>query len=137
MQHVARRVPLEQGQEVRHTAPADIRRLAVHRRQIDQQLLQAARRGRSVGQTIHAQRLGGNALPYLGLVGRLGEEFQVGMGVHIDEAGADDVSAGVDDAPGVHRRNVPGHHLNGIAGHGHAAAIAGRPRAVNHRAVGK
>ena len=52
---------------------------------------------RSVGYAVDADEFGGDALADLGIVVRLAEDGEAGVGVEVDEAGAHDVSGGVDD----------------------------------------
>ena len=137
MEHVAGGVAVKQGQKVGDAAPADVRRLAVDRRQVDQELLQGSGCGWRIGQAVHAQGLGGHALADLGLVVRVGEQLEVGMGVHVDEAGANHVAAGVDGAAGIDRRRIARDDLDRVAGDGNTGPIAGGAGAVDHRAVGK
>ena len=42
-----------------------------------------------IGIAVDSHELGGNALPDLGMVLRLGEDDETGVGVHVDEPGAD------------------------------------------------
>jgi hypothetical protein len=56
---------------------------------------------RRVGAAVDADDLGRDALPDLGLVPGLGEDDQAGMGVHVDEAGADDPPRRVERAVGL------------------------------------
>ena len=137
MEDVAGGVTIEQGEEVGDAAPADIRWRPIDRRQIDQELLQGSGRGGSVRQAVHAEGLGGDSLPDLGLVVRIGEQLEVGMGVHINEAGANHVAAGVHGAPSIDRRGIAGDDLYGVSGYGDAGAITRRAGAVDHRAVSK
>ena len=138
VKHVAGGVAVKQGEEIRDAAPAHaIGSGSVDGSQIDEELFQGPGRGWRVGQAVHPQRFRGYALADFGFVGRLGEELEVGMGVHINEAGADDIAGGVNGAAGVNGGYVAGHHLHGIAGYGNAGAVAGGAGAVNHRAVGK
>ena len=138
VEHVARRVAVEQSQVVGYAAPPHaIGSGPVHRREIHQQILQRpGRRGR-VGQAVHAQSFGGYALTDLGFVRRFGEQFQVGVGVHVDESGAHDITAGVDDTARRHAGDVASHHFQRIARHGHAAPESGRTRTVDYRAIGQ
>ena len=48
-----------------------------------------------VGDAVDAHQLGGDALAHLGVVVRLAEDGQAGVGVQVNEAGADDVAGGV------------------------------------------
>ena len=137
VQDIAGGVAVKQGQKIGHAAPAGVGRRAVDGRQIGQQLFQAPGRGGGVGQAVHPQRFGGDALPDFRFVGRLGEQLQVGMGVHINEAGADDIPAGVHGAGGGHAGHIAGDDPQAVAGHGHAAPVAGRASAVHNRSVGK
>ena len=137
MEHVAGGVAIEQGEEVRDAAPADVRRFAIDRRQVHQELLQCPRGGGRVRQAVHAQRFGGYSLSDLGLMVGIGEQLQVGMGVHVNEAGADHVAAGVNGAAGVDGRSVARDDPDRVAGDSDAAAIAGGSGAVDHRAVGE
>ena len=58
-------------------------------------------RKRGVGAAVDADDLGRHALPHLGLVAGLGEDDQAGVGVHVDEAGADDPPGRVERAVGL------------------------------------
>ena len=137
MDNVAGGVAIEEREEVGDAAPSHIWGIAVDRREVDQELLQSPGRRRSIGQAVHSQGLGGYALADLGLMVGVGEQLQVGMRVHIDEARADHVAAGVDGAAGVDRRRAAGYDLDGVARDGNAGPIAGGPGAIDHRAVGK
>ena len=137
VEHIAGGVAVEESEEVGDAAPTYVRRSAVDRRQVNEELLQGAGSGGRIGKAVHAQGLGSHTLADFGLVVWIGEQLQVGMGMHVDEAGADDVATGVDGAAGIHGRRVAADDMNGVAGDGNAGAVTGGSGAVDHRAVGK
>lgn len=53
-----------------------------------------------VGVAVDAYEFGGDALADLGVVLGLGEDDEAGVGVHVDEAGADDFARGIDGVVG-------------------------------------
>ena len=63
----------------------------------------AARRRRGRREAAHARHLGGDALPDLGLRRGAGEEREVRVGVHVDEAGRDHAPGGIDHVGGLAR----------------------------------
>ena len=141
MEDIAGGAAVKKRQVVGHAAPADIGRGAVDGGQIDEQLFQSARGGGGVGKAVHTQGFGGDALPDFGVVGRFGEQFEVGVGVHINEAGADDIIGGVHGAGGVDGGaggvGGGGDDLDGVAGDGDAGAVGGGAAAVDDGSVGE
>ena len=67
---------------------------------VDQRLEVTGVRDRRIAQAVDADDLGGDALPHLRLVQRVGEDHQAGVAVEVDEPGADDEPCRVDAAVG-------------------------------------
>ena len=88
---------------------------------------------RSVGYAVDADELGGDALAHLGIVVGLAEDGEAGVGMEVDETGADDVSGGVDDAAGVAAEVgvVAAMDGDGVAGDGDGRFEAGAAGAVD------
>ena len=134
--HVAGHAIVEQVEVLADRAPANtLGRHTIHRGEVVQQLFQFLGRGGGVGQAVHAHELGGHALPQLDLVLRIGEQDKVGMGVHVDEARADDTAANVDHPPGLDVGIPRTHDGDGVARDAHAATEPGLASAVYDSSV--
>ena len=113
--HIAGDPAIEQIEVFTHGPPAHVRGgSAVDRGEVVQELLQLIGRRRGIGQSVHAEEFGGDALAELRLMPGFRQKDEVRMGVHIYEAGADDalvhiyglscfntVAAGTDYGDGV------------------------------------
>ena len=90
---------------------------------------------RRVRDAVNAHKFGGDPLPHLGIVVRLPQDGQPGVGVQVNEAGADDVPGGVYGS----RRFKPGHvaAVDGhpVALHGDGGVKTGAAGAVYDQAV--
>ena len=127
---------VEEVQELLYGAPTDVGRgLAVDCGQVPEELLKFFGRRRGVGQAILAQGVGGDSLRELGLVPGVVQEGEVRVGVHVDEAGGDDTSRGVDGARCLNSRGLPPDDGHRVPGHAHVGAEPGLPRAVNDSAA--
>ena len=64
---------------------------------------------------VDADDLGRDPLPHLGLVPGLGQDHEAGVGVHVDEPGADDAPGRVERAMRLHAVEVPAEQPDPLA----------------------
>jgi hypothetical protein len=88
-----------------------------------------------VGAAVDADQLRGHPLADLGLVPRLGEDDQARVRVHVDEARADHAAGGVDDATGLHPREVAAEDGHALVLHADGAVEARVTGAVDDESV--
>ena len=93
----------------------------------------APRRRRGRGEAAHARHLGGDALPDLGLRGGIGEQGEVGVGVHVDEPGRDHAPRGIDH-PGGFAREVGRDRRDAVPGERDVRPAPRGPGPVEDRA---
>jgi hypothetical protein len=74
---------------------------------------------RRIGIAVHADQLGGHTLTHLGFVAWFCEHDEAGVGVHIDEPGADNSSLGVDDACSLNVGQVAPQDVDLLSFHSH------------------
>ena len=82
----------------RAPAPVEPGRVLVPARELPAQLLEHLVGDRGVAEAVLAEHVERHALVHLRLVGRIDEQLQVGVRVHVDEAGADEEPVRVDHA---------------------------------------
>ena len=134
--HVDGRGAIEAIQVLVDTAPGVVesRRVAVEPRRVTPHVVERRGRGRREGAAVLANDVGGDALPQGRQVNRVGQEHQVAMHVHVDEAG-DDIPPGHVDLAWSRRPVEP----PDLGDHGlqerHVGPIGRTARAVNHPAV--
>ena len=134
--HVASHPVVQQVQELFNAAPADAGgRRSVDRGQVGKQMLQVGGGSRRVREAVHPQRLSGNTLADLGLVARLGQQHQVRVGMHVNEAWADHISFGLDHAGRFDGCGVAPDHLDGVASNCHAGPEPRLSGAVHHPGI--
>ena len=108
-------------------------RVAVPTGELRAQLLENLVGHRCVAEPILAEELERYALAHLRLVPRLGEQLHVGVGVHVDEPGADEEPARVDRPP---RRLVDAPDRDdALAGDPDVGGARRRAGAVDHAAA--
>ena len=90
----------------------------------------------SVGYAVDAHQLGGDALPHLGVVVRLPQDGQPGVGVQVNEAGADDVAGGVDGPSRLQPGHVAPVDADPVALHRHSGKEPRAAGAVYDKTVG-
>ena len=88
------------------------------------------------GVAVDADKLGGDALPDLGLVERLLEDGETAVGVDVDKTGGDDVTCGVDNPGGFDMGNVAADDLYVFASNADIGVEAWASCAVDYLAVG-
>ena len=89
-----------------------------------------------VGDAVDANELGGDSLADLGVVVGFTKDGQPGVGVEVDEAGADDASGGVDGAGGFEVGGVAAVDGNAVILDGNGGVEAGAAGAVEDLAIG-
>ena len=88
------------------------------------------------GVAVDADKLGGDALPDLGLVERLLEDGETAVGMDVDESGGDDVTGGVDNPGGLDMGNVAADDLHVFASDADTGVEAWASCSVDYQAVG-
>ena len=90
-----------------------------------------------MGDAVNAHQLGSYALAHFGVVMGLAQDGKAGVGVEVDEAGADDVAGGVN-----HSHSIPAQvgvaaavDGKGVAGDGDGSVEAGAAGAVDNLAA--
>src|SRR5207245_313405 len=83
-----------------------------------------------------ADDLGGHALVDFGLVPRLGQDDQAGVGMEIDEPGADDAATCVYSSCCLKGRDIAAQDLDGVASDAHGAWEGDVARAIDYLAAG-
>ena len=89
-----------------------------------------------MGDAVDAHKLGRDALPHLGVVVRLPQDGQPGVGVQVNEAGADDISVGVDGPRRRQPRNVTAVNADTVALNRHGGKEPRAPGTVYDKTVG-
>ena len=133
---VARRRALKEIEKRRDGRPlGSIGRASVDGGEVVHEVRAVGGRDGGVGEAVLPQRLGGDALADFRLVAGIRQEREVGVRMHIYEAGADGEPCGVNHAPGLDGADVALDERNLVACDSDGDAEPCAPRAVNHLAV--
>ena len=129
--------PVEQRQVFRGVGPFPIRfRRPVEHFQVGLHLLQTGRGQRRVGEAVRRQQVGGDSLPEPGFEAVPPQQRELGMGVDVDESGADHRAADVHRPP---RRPSfePTHLGDAVSRQAHISPKPRPPGPVHHGSSGQ